>query len=127
MNIFNFHKVIVAGGRNFDDYERLSKTLETFRTSIWKGDHADDIEIVSGGARGADSLGERWAKDNHVGVMLFPAEWNKYGKKAGILRNEEMGDYADTLIAFWDGKSRGTEHMIKYAGKNGLNVLVVSY
>jgi hypothetical protein len=125
--MFNFHKVIVAGGRDFNDYEKLSKTLENFRNAIWNGNHADEIEIVSGGARGADSLGERWAKENHVGVMLFPAEWDKHGKAAGPIRNEQMGDYADSLIAFWDGKSRGTAHMIKYAKDNGLNVIVVNY
>lgn len=125
--MFKFHKVIVAGGRDFNDYARLSETLENFRTAVWKGDHADDIEIVSGGARGADSLGEKWAKDRHVSVMLFPAEWDKHGNRAGPIRNELMGDYADSLIAFWDGKSRGTSHMITYATNNGLNVIVVNY
>ena len=125
--MFKFYKVIVAGGRDFADYSKLSATLENFRNVIWKENIADDIEIVSGGARGADSLGEQWARKNHVGLIVFPADWDAYGKKAGIIRNEQMGEYADGLIAFWDGESRGTSHMINYAKNNGLDVIVVTY
>jgi hypothetical protein len=123
--MFTYHKLIVAGGRDFNDYELLSKKLESFRVAAWEV--ADELEVVSGGARGADSLGERWAKENHVPCIVFPAEWNVYGKRAGPIRNEQMGEYADSLLAFWDGKSRGTGHMINYSKNNGLNVFIVRY
>lgn len=125
--MFIFHKLIVAGGRDFQDYDLLSKNLEKIRTVILSDNLADDLEIVSGCARGADSLGIRWAEENHVSLKLFPADWDKYGKRAGPLRNIQMGDYADSLIAFWDGKSRGTKHMINYAREKGLGVFIVRY
>lgn len=125
--MFIFHKLIVAGGRDFQDYDLLSKNLEKIRTVILSDNLADDLEIVSGCARGADSLGIQWAKENHVSLKLFPADWDKYDKRAGILRNIQMGDYADSLIAFWDGKSRGTNHMINYAREKGLGVFIVRY
>ena len=129
--MFNFHKLIVAGGRDFgnykSDYKLLSAKLEDIRCVIWKEDIADDLEIVSGGARGADSLGERWAKEFHVPIKSFPANWELHKKRAGILRNMEMAEYSDSLLAFWDGKSPGTGHMISYATKLGLGVIVVRY
>lgn len=71
-------------------------------------------EVVCGEARGPDTIGKEWAIKNQIPVISFPAEWNKYGKRAGMLRNEQMGDYADVLFAFWNGTSRGTKHMIDY-------------
>jgi hypothetical protein len=71
--------------------------------------------IISGGARGVDSLAIRYAKDNKLPYETFIPDWDKYGKKAGIYRNCEMGDCADALIAIWDGASSGTKHMITYA------------
>ena len=69
-------------------------------------------EVVSGKARGADSLGELWANENNVKLSDFPADWDRYGKRAGYVRNEEMGHYADKAIIFWDGASKGTKNMI---------------
>lgn len=125
--MFNFHKLIVAGSRGFTDYSLLSKKLEEIRTVILTNSMADDLEIVSGGAKGADLLGERWAKEHHVSITIFPADWDKYGKSAGHRRNRQMGDYADTLIAFWDGESPGTKGMIAYAEEKELGVIVVRY
>ena len=70
-------------------------------------------EIVSGLAKGPDSFGKQWGEANGIPVKEFPADWNKLGKKAGFARNFEMARYADELVAFWDGKSRGTKHMIQ--------------
>lgn len=84
-------------------------------------------EIVSGGARGADTLGERYAIENHIEVARFIPKWDAYGKKAGVLRNADMGRYGDALVAFWDGKSVGTKHMIDFARNNGLTSVVVKY
>jgi hypothetical protein len=102
-------KAIVAGGRGFSDFDLLCDKLDFYFSEI-----PDAIEIVCGGARGADALGDLYAKNNALDVTYFPANWDKHGKQAGILRNIEMGEYADALVAFWDGKSSGTKHMIEY-------------
>lgn len=73
--------------------------------------------VLSGKAKGADTFGEEWAKVNNIPTIEYPAEWDKYGNRAGILRNELMGDDADIVLAFWDGKSKGTSHMISYSKK----------
>ena len=112
-------KVIIAGSRTFQDYELLKSYAD------YKLSHIDDtIEIVSGSARGADALGERYAKDRGYCLKIFPADWERYGKAAGYRRNAEMAGYADALIAFWDGKSRGTMHMINLAKQHKLKVAV---
>lgn len=123
--MFKYYKLIVAGGRDFDDYKLMSSKLEKIRKAVW--DTADDLEIVCGKARGADTLGEEWAKENHVGVAYFPADWDKYGKSAGYRRNEQMAKYGDALLAFWDGASKGTGHMINLAKKYEIPVMVVKY
>ena len=114
-------KVIVAGGRDFSDYDLLKSKLDNLLVD------RDPVEIVSGTARGADKLGEFYAKRTQLAVALFPANWDLYGKSAGYRRNEEMAEYADALVAFWDGKSRGTMHMINLATSAGLQVRVVNY
>ncbi len=107
-------KYIVAGSRKISDTNFIRETIESFDVS----------EIVCGTAKGPDSIGEAWAIDNDVPIAYFKPKWNKHGKKAGILRNIEMGDYADALLAFWDGKSRGTKHMIDYMKSIGKEVHV---
>ena len=69
-------------------------------------------EVVSGGARGVDALGEAWAALRGIPVRVFPADWRRYPRTAGRLRNTEMAHYAEALIAVWDGRSPGTKHMI---------------
>lgn len=123
-------KVIVAGGRDFADYDLVQYKLDTLlvdRLSVLTtaGDIA--VQVVSGTARGADKLGEHYALMNKLHVAQFPANWDLYGKSAGYRRNEEMAEYADALVAFWDGKSRGTKHMINLAKSAGLQVRVVNY
>lgn len=104
-------KVIIAGSRNFNNYELLKNTLIPFIIE-------NNIEeIVSGGAKGADKLGILFGNQMHIPVKIFYPDWEKYGKSAGIIRNHQMGDYADYLIAFWDGKSHGTKDMIEYMKK----------
>ncbi len=109
-------KTIIAGSRDFDDYQLVKTTLLKY---------SDITEIVSGCAKGADSLGERFALEYAIPVKRFPANWAAYGKTAGYRRNEQMAYYGDRLIAFWDGQSRGTKHMIDFARKVGLEVEVV--
>jgi hypothetical protein len=109
-------KVIIAGSRTITDIGIVAMAV------IESGFQID--EVVSGGARGVDRLGELWAERWRIPVKRFPADWNKFGKSAGPIRNKEMGDYADALIAVWDCKSSGTGHMIGYATGKGLKVYV---
>lgn len=114
-------KVIVAGGRDFTDWEHTCLALDKITTGM------KDLIIVSGTARGADAQGERYAEDVGCEVVRFPADWDQYGLRAGYLRNEAMAEYADVLVAFWDGHSRGTGHMIDLAHQRGLEVYVFFY
>ena len=110
-------KVIVAGSRTCNHQPTVERAIgQAFNK--WMSDVEDwqkwyRPEIVSGGAHGVDFCGEAYAKKQGLKLTVIPALWDKYGKKAGILRNITMAEYADALIAVWDGKSRGTEHMIK--------------
>jgi len=114
-------KTIIAGGREFNDKGFLEdKILELFPDT-------DILEVVCGEARGADALGKAFALSIGQPVTSFPAKWDELGTRAGPLRNIEMAEYADCLIAFWDGKSRGTKHMIDRALSNGLEVHVYRY
>lgn len=105
-------KTIIAGSRGFTDYELLKAACEQHTITT----------VISGTARGADQLGERYAIEKGIHLTRMPANWNLYGKSAGYRRNMEMADIADQLIAFWDGKSPGTKHMIDIATTKGLKV-----
>lgn len=119
-------KVVVAGSRSFSDYEFLSLVLNKFL--ILKEElKFEEIEIVSGGARGADSLGERYATENGCRLTVMKADWDSYGRSAGYIRNAEMANYGDIIICFWDLKSRGTRQMIKTAKKQGKIVKVIPF
>lgn len=102
-------KWIVAGSRTFTDYPRLCRSLDAFHAQ------GQISEVVCGCAHGADMLGEHWAKDRSIPVKRFPANWKELGRGAGFIRNQQMADYADALIAFWDGESKGTRDMIRRA------------
>lgn len=117
-------KVIIAGGREFNDYELLKARVDA---ALCMKSQSHKIVIVSGKARGADALGERYAVERGYEISAHPADWDAYGKSAGYRRNAEMAQEADALIAFWDGKSRGTKHMIDLAEKAGLVLRVVNY
>lgn len=117
------NRIIVAGSRGFSDYALLDRKL----THILQHLSPDDTAIVSGCARGADTMGEHWAWEHRFEVLRFPAEWEVHGKRAGFIRNEQMADAATHLIAFHDGVSRGTAHMIDLARKKGLKVVVVRF
>lgn len=114
-------KVIVAGSRNFNDYKLLRRKLDTLLSNT------PEPIIISGTAHGADTLGERYAKEKGYKCLRYPADWNKYGKSAGYKRNKIMALKADALVAFWDGKSRGTRHMIQLAKSYRLKIKVVKY
>ena len=97
-------KTIIAGSRSITSYELVPQVTRYSGYRI--------TEVVSGGASGVDSLGEIFAKNNGIDLVIFPANWSKYFKGAGYIRNQKMANYADCLIAIWDGKSKGTKHMI---------------
>lgn len=117
-------KLIIAGGRDFDDAQRLRDELIYLATTTYQD---RNVSVVSGMARGADKLGYVFAKRNSVKTYAFPAEWHRYGKTAGFKRNADMGRFADGLLAFWNGRSKGTKHMIDFMTHLGKPVHVVKY
>ncbi len=113
-------KLIIAGSREITDFNLLHKYFIEFMNEKFPDveSYCDcPIEVVSGGARGVDQLGERLAGLYYFDCKVLPADWNTHGKSAGYKRNVQMGEYADELLAFWDGKSKGTKHMIDIMGK----------
>lgn len=111
-------KLIVAGSRDFQDKDMLWAALD---------DYKGITQIVSGMSRGADYLGFQYATQHGIPVEKYIPDWENIGRSAGHVRNRQMGDYADELIAFWDGKSPGTKGMIDYMKKLGKPVKVVYY
>lgn len=102
-------KLAIIGSRSFDNYSLLENKLKEYLSKVEL--------IISGAAKGADSLGEQWAKNNNIKTLIFPADWNKHGKKAGFIRNEDIIKNCDGCIAFWDKKSSGTKHSISLCEK----------
>lgn len=121
-NTFEDFKVIIAGGRDFNDYNSLEESCDFYLSQMHKR-----ITIISGAAKGADTLGEQYAKARGYLIDSHPANWDGYGKRAGFIRNEEMAMVANALIAFHDGQSRGTASMIELAKKHNLKVAVETY
>lgn len=109
-------KLAIVGSRDFDDEFLMAKYLAIFSTA-YTNDELDppEIEVISGGAKGADSLGERFAKIFRMPVTIFKPDWDKYGKSAGFRRNRQIVDTCDMVLAFWDGKSKGTQNTISLA------------
>lgn len=101
-------KVIIAGSRNITNKKKVFEIINEYHTKN------KITKVISGGARGVDSLGEEWAMINKIPVKRFIPAWDIHGKSAGYKRNMEMGDEADALLAIWNGISRGTKHMIYY-------------
>lgn len=102
-------KVAIIGSRTFTNYRLLCETIDSLSFNI--------SEVISGGASGADSLAEQWAQENKIPYTIIKPDWQKYGKGAGLKRNKQIIDSCDACIAFWDGKSRGTESSIKLTEK----------
>ena len=113
------YRLVVAGSRDFDDYALLSAELDKFLTD------KTNITIVSGTARGADCLGERYAAEHNLRIEQFPAEWEKYHKGAGPIRNMKMVQSADAVIVFWDNESSGTKNIIECARKQDVPYRIV--
>ena len=113
------YRVIIAGCRNYNNFEELTEVMDKFL----KG--KDEVEIIVGGAKGADTLGEMYGNMRDIPLRKFLPEWSKYGKAAGRRRNEVMGLEADACVCFWDGGSTGTSHMIQVAERNSLILEIV--
>lgn len=118
-------KLIIAGSRSFYNYALLDEALTNLLANY--DDLPKQIEIVSGHDLGTDRLGEIWAERHNVKITTFPANWQLHGKHAGYLRNIEMAEYADALVAFWDGMSKVTKHMIDIAKSKNLQVKVIKF
>lgn len=115
-------KIIIAGTRTFKPSFAVENKIDQIIESI-----EDSITIISGTARGADLYGERYATKKGYSIERYPADWDKYGKKAGYIRNKEMGSVADMAIVLWDGESKGSKHMIEEMKKLNKRVEIIFY
>ena len=119
-------RVIIAGGRDFNDYEYMSTKLnELFKDQNVFNNKA--IKVISGMAKGTDTLAIRYADEHKLTKILFPANWKEYPRIAGFLMNNDMLSIATHLIAFWNGESSGTKHMIEIAQMKGIPIWVFEY
>lgn len=116
-------RIAIIGSRTFEDYTVFKNILNEMRGDA---EFAFD-SIVSGGANGADKLAELYATEYNIPILVLPAQWDKYGKRAGYVRNQEIWDNADFGIAFWDGKSKGTAHSFAIAKKQQKRLVVCNY
>lgn len=112
---YDMIKLAIVGSRSFNDYEKMCKTLDRLKFHV----------VVSGGAGGADSLAERYAEEHGLGTIIHKADWDKYGKSAGYIRNKRIVEDCHAMIAFWDGESRGTKHSIDLAKQAGKVVKII--
>ena len=119
-------RVIIAGGRDFTNVNVMAETLNNLQDV----DHVIEIEkltLICGMARGADLTAYKLFKEVGLPVEMYPAKWDQHGKQAGYIRNTQMAGVADMLIAFWDGQSRGTAHMINTMKQQHKPVFVFNY
>lgn len=100
-------RLAIVGSRTFNDYATLVFILNQLKEEYYY------TLIVSGGAKGADTMGETYASTNKIPTKIFKADWNKYGKRAGFIRNVDIIDNCDLCVCFWDGESHGTKHDIE--------------
>ena len=99
------YKVAIVGSRKFCDYKLMKEILDPVRDKI--------AMIISGGAIGADTLAQQYAKDNGLTILIYYPEWKKYRKKAGFIRNVKIANVAERMIAFAYPDSRGTRHVVR--------------
>lgn len=126
VQITQSHKIrlLIAGSRTFDDYGRLEMECKELLLSLAPL-QPTDICIISGTAKGADKLGERFAEKYGFCIERFPANWDLYGKSAGYIRNRQMSFVANYALIFWDGKSKGTEGMVGLCKEQNINLKVI--
>lgn len=115
-------KVIIAGGRDYNNYPRMAAKMD----KLLEEQHPC-VTIISGGAKGADALGERYATQRGYPLITMVANWEKHGKRAGYLRNQDMLAITTATVCFWDGSSKGTTHMIDITRASGKPLRVIRY
>lgn len=121
-------KVLICGSRYFNRYDVMGRVMEPiFKHYYDTSKGTSDIVVISGRARGADLMGEEWAEEFNLPVEQYPADWNKYGKSAGYIRNKQMLEEGkpDLVVAFPIGESRGTRNMISLAEKANIKTIIV--
>lgn len=114
-------KYLIAGSRTFNDYNLLLQVINKYEKP--------DV-IIEGGAKGADVLGRRYANENNIECQEYKADWDRYGKSAGYIRNSEMVnqlDKTDKAFIFWDGKSKGTKHTIDLCNKKNIEIIITYF
>ena len=116
-------RIAVIGSRNFNDYEYFKIEFKIFLEEL----SIKEYKIISVGAKGADAFGAKYAKENNKEIVEFLPDWEKYGKKAGFLRNNTIWNNAEIGIAFWDGKSTGTAHSFEISKKQNKILKVINY
>jgi len=114
-------KLAIVGSRSFNNYNLLKSDLDNFRK-----DH-DVTEIISGGARGADTFAERYAEENKIKLTVYYADWEKHGKAAGYIRNHDIIKNCDYCMAYWDDVSKGTANSIQLCGVYNKPCRIVHY
>ncbi len=114
-------RIAVAGCRHYENYCEAKEYIDFCISKIRK---KYTLIFVSGGCRGADSLGERYAAENGFETEIYPADWGKYGRAAGPKRNKKIAEISDYIICFWDGESRGTKSLLSFAEKAGKPVKI---
>lgn len=114
-------KLAIVGSRTFNDLQAFYKCLQVLKVDY------EIIQIISGGAKGADSIGEKYADENNIPKLIFKPDWQKYGKRAGFLRNEDIIKNCNFCLAFWDGESHGTKHDIELCKKYNIPCFIYNF
>ena len=115
-------KIIIAGSRYITDYSVIESGMKKISKKYLKDVLPHGLTILSGCARGVDTLAIQWAETHNADVHKYPANWSHFGKSAGYRRNDQMAKHGDLLVAFWDKKSKGTKHMIECAQHKNIPV-----
>ena len=114
-------RIAIVGSRGFTNFDFLEKTiLDNYKIE-------NITEIISGDAKGADTLAEQFAIKHSIPMSIFTPDWDLYGKSAGYKRNIQIIDMSDEVIAFWDGISKGTKHSIDLANKDKKKLMIVKF
>lgn len=114
-------KLAVVGSRTFNDYNLLKQHLDEIHSIT------PITLIISGGAKGADKLAEKWAHQNNIETLIFEPDWDRFGKQAGFLRNKDIILNSERVLACWDGESKDTLHSINIADHHQIPYTVVNF